>query len=62
MSMKISEKAAVLFAGVGVDLIDAEVPVDLVIDRFDQWGNDRHVGRGLSCICGAAPARDHHSA
>ncbi len=62
MSMQISDNVVSLFADLGVAVGNDNGPVDLVIDRFDQWSNDYHGSMGLSSICGMAPAEEYHAA
>jgi hypothetical protein len=62
MSMQISDNVVALFADLGVDASEANEPADVVIDRFDQWGNDCQGSMGLSSICGIAPVEEYHAA
>ena len=62
MSMQISENVVSLFADLGVEVGNANSPVDLVIDRFDQWSNDCRGSMGLSGICGIAPVEEYRAA
>jgi hypothetical protein len=62
MSMQISDNVVALFADLGVEVGKANGPVDLVIDRFDQWSNDYQNSMGLSSICGMVPAEEYHAA
>jgi hypothetical protein len=51
MSIQNSDNVVALFADLGVELGNANEPVGLVIDRFDQWCNDARSSTGLSGIC-----------